>query len=145
MVEFVQYEPWHLLTIYDPRQSVPASDMEFMAVVYAQRGLGITVMADGVIIACCGIVQLWKGVGEAWTFLTDAIRSRPALLHRRTKTGLLSIAKVLGLHRVQTTVNSDDPIAIRWVERLGFIREGVRVAYGADRSDHYGYVMLKGG
>ena len=75
-------------------------------------------------IACAGVRPMWHGVGEAWTLLSEE-----ALLHPRDLT--VAIERMLSeieerddYWRIQSFVDCQHEAGIRWIEFLGFVREG---------------------
>lgn len=106
------------------------------------RGMAITGFRDGEIIACGGIMPLWKGVGEAWVVTSPLVRvcsfSFVKVVWRRLKV----FTSILGLERVQTTVDAEHEVSIKWVERMGFIREGLMKQYINGR-DFYRYALIR--
>jgi hypothetical protein len=102
---------------------------------YAELGVGITVRHEGRIIACMGVVRLWKGVGEAWVFTAPGADRFPLLLCRAGLWGLGQALGLLGLHRVQAHVLMDFKPGLRWARYMGFSQEGVCLSYTADGQD----------
>ena len=106
------------------------------------RGMAITGFRDGEIIACGGIMPLWKGVGEAWVVTSPLVRvcsfSFVKVVWRRLKV----FAGILDLERVQTTVDAEHEVSIKWVERMGFMREGLMRRY-IDGRDFYRYALIR--
>ncbi len=90
---------------------------------------------EGEIIACGGIVILWKGVGEAWGLTTKLVEDYRILYYKTTKTMIEGFAKALKLHRVQATVPVGHEPAARFIIKLGFAREGLLKKFGPDGSD----------
>jgi len=102
---------------------------------YAVGGVGITVRFEGKVIACMGVVRLWKGVGEAWCFTTQDAVKHPRLLCRAGLWGLDKALGMLGLHRVQAHVLMEFKAGLRWAGYMGFSQEGVCLSFTADGHD----------
>ena len=105
----------------------------------------VSLIYDGDVVAVGGIHWFWPTVGEAWTILHErAHRNRLA-----TYRGLKMMFNILigqhdgPWHRIQATVRTDWPAAIRMAEKLGFARESVLRAYSPDGTDAYMYAMVR--
>jgi len=108
---------------------------------------GIALMWDGILLAVCGIHWFWPGVGEAWI-----IQHNRAQEARVTRMAVYKAAKKLleillekhavPLQRLQATVRTDWPDALRLAERMGFERESVMKRYSPDGTDAYMYAMV---
>ena len=113
------------------------------AVAVFMRGPGITVRVNGTILGAGGYVIPWPGRAEAWILTTPGVPLFPKLVFSLVK-HYLSMASSFGFRRVETTVPVQHDVAIRWLERLGFKREGVMQYYGPNEQDCYRYVILPG-
>jgi hypothetical protein len=142
-MNLVPYEPWHFeyLAIDTPQGKHMGLDaIKIYALVYSIRGQAYTIKDRGQIVGCAGVLDLWNGVGEAWTCLTDESRAKPFFLHRRTYKIIREIIKSKVYHRVHAIVCCTEEKPVQWIERLGFVKESVMKNYGADGSDHAMYV-----
>lgn len=90
---------------------------------------------DGTIIACGGVVILWRGVGEAWGLTTTLVERYKLLYYKTTKTMIESVAQSFNLHRVQATIPYAHEQAARFITRMGFEREGFLRKFGPDGHD----------
>lgn len=143
-VRLIPYEPWHILAMFDKQHSqISVDDIQFLAVIYKNRGTAYTVIYGDKIMGCAGIMRLWNNVGEAWTYLSDDLRAMPFALHRIAKRMLQQVIEVSGYHRVQTTVNHDNPVAIRWAKALGMTCEGILKQFGPDKVNYGMYSMVR--
>ena len=93
------------------------------------KGPAYTGLADGEIVACGGILPLWKGVGEAWVISSELVPKYPLFFHRTISWMLDHLIEKMKLVRVQTTVHSKHERSIKWVERMGFVNEGLMRKY----------------
>ena len=110
---------------------------------YAVDAPGSITLRDGEqIIAVGGINWYWEGVGEAWCILHErsqgcrfttyrALRMMHKILLNRSKQ----------FNRVQATVRTTWPEAIKMVEKLGYKREGLLKKYCPDGADVYMYAV----
>lgn len=120
---------------------------------YVRGGLIDTVRADGLgdafsgfegeaCIGCAGIRPLWRGVGEAWAYLSPAALARPIALTRAAKRGLEAALSDGGMWRVQCVVRRGHVAAHEWAAFLGFEVEGLMTAYGPDGEDFFMYARV---
>ena len=93
----------------------------------------------GNLIFCGGIFLHYAGFGEAWLLCSPKAEFLPKDVFKLTKNTLDKIIKDNGLFRVQATVRCDWKQAQKFVEKLGFIPEGVLHKYGMDQSN---YIMF---
>ncbi len=120
---------------------------------YLKEGPAIAAIEtdDGRVLGCGGVRLLWSGTGEAWILLSlDAIAKSTQEQFSHYRKSAYTIAGDLlndicgDLTRIQAHVRADDEIGIRFVERLGFVREGLMRKFGPDGSDHYLYAIVRG-
>lgn len=93
-------------------------------------------------VAAYGIAALMPGVGSGWAYGTKRMRRAvPAM----TEYGRRRIAPLLiaeGFRRVEVRTAIDHDLSHRWLESLGFVREGIAVDYG-DGLDFVTYAARK--
>lgn len=81
--------------------------------------------------------RCWRGVGEAFIFLTEEALQRPILVAYACR-NLDILAAELHLRRLQCSVRCDQDRACELVEWLGFQYECVLLHYDPmDGADHY--------
>ena len=107
------------------------------------RGPAFTGLADGEIIACGGILPLWKGVGEAWVVSSELVSLYPITFAKVIWRKMRSIIGELELERVQTTVDKEHKVSQKWLERMGFKNEGLMRKFLGGR-DYYRFAWIKG-
>jgi hypothetical protein len=145
-VRIVPYEPWHYEYLAGKTFTtlkIGSEAIRLFSLAYDLRGVAVTIQDGNQVIGCAGIMELWPGVGEAWSMFTDEIRGHPFYLHSRTKKIMADMISSRNYHRVQATVLSTDPVAIKWIERLGFQKECNMKQFGSDKSDHFLYVRMR--
>jgi len=99
-----------------------------------------TVLVEGGIVACGGIVQYWSGRGEAWAVINKLAKRHFLTLHYVVKNYLESVS----LHRVEATVAKDFNNGHRWAKLLGFELEAETLkAYSANKLDYSLYARVK--
>jgi hypothetical protein len=134
MVEIVAFRPEHLAALRI--QAVQASAQPMMTLehgreIAASGGLARTALADGVPIACAGLIELWKGRAYAWAYLADGWERNLRAVHR----AVLAALEVSRWKRVEMAVDVRYPAGKRWAWHLGFEFEGVARAYTSDGRD----------
>lgn len=122
----------------------PDFDVDDYAIALYQRGTAhASVGADGLPRYIGGFIPLHAGVYTTWMVHTGRWRSavREALeVCTRALEALLADAA----HRVEIHCSAANTRAHRFYRRLGFERESIQRAYGADGSDFITFVRLRG-
>jgi len=123
------FEPWADVSFFHQMALDPA---------YIERLCLASVMEDrtscaysaflenGFFLGSCGFIPYpgaWSGTAEAWMFLDRIVGRYPKTLHKFVSERIDAAFKIHNFRRVQTYVDAADNRAIRWIERLGFIRE----------------------
>lgn len=86
-----------------------------------RAGPAWTAFDDVGVIGCGGIMYEHQTLGTAWTLLTPRSGSFMTPLHRYARRALTQCPLV----RVQAHVDPGFAPAVRWIEMLGFVREGL--------------------
>jgi hypothetical protein len=94
---------------------------------------------EGRVIACGGIVKLWRGVGEGWLFTSPEIIRHKISLTKIVKRLLFKAEQETGLHRIQALVLETFTQGRAWIQLLGFKSEGVLSCYGPNRENFIMY------
>jgi hypothetical protein len=94
------------------------------------------------ILFCGGVRVLWPGVGEAWVLCSAGIWRFARQLFRVSETIIGKVAAENNLERVQAHVRTSWDVAIRFVERLGFEREGLLRKF-VNGEDYYSYARVR--
>jgi len=95
------------------------------------RGPAYTMISDRGIVACGGIMKLWRGVGDAWVLATPLLRIYPKIVTKSVRFYLHEIINNMKFERVQAVVKADFEVGHRWIKRLGFHEEGMMEKYFA--------------
>jgi len=99
-------------------------------------------IANGVPIACGGVLPLWKGVGEGWVVTSDLVEKYPLIFAKTVWRAMTELIVDMGLERIQTVVDSEHTVSQRWVERMGFKNEGLMKKYLGGR-DFIRYAIVR--
>jgi len=104
------------------------------------RGKAFTMVNSENIIASGGILPLWKGVGEAWIVSSDLVKHHWLSFARAV---LLNLKKMEPeFERVQTTVDAEHEVSMKWVEWMGFRKEGLMKKFIGGR-DYWRYARIR--
>jgi RimJ/RimL family protein N-acetyltransferase len=117
--------------------------------ILAQQTLDATRMGSGVVaadggrpVAVLGFAPLRPGVCTAFAYGTDAF-DRVALSLTRHALKVMKPALIAsGFHRLECESRADHVQAHRWLEHLGFRREGTLRQFGSDRSDYLKFAAI---
>ena len=99
-------------------------------------------ITNGVPVACGGILPLWKGVGEGWVVTSALVEQHPFMFAKTIWRETLRLIKDLDLDRIQTVVDAEHTVSMRWVERMGFENEGLMKKFLGGR-DFFRYALIR--
>ena len=146
-MKVVAYEPWHFeycANLSPGGRLLGSETTRLFGIAYQLRGAAYSIATDpGEIVGCAGVIELWPGVGEAWTMFTQTALDKPFFIHRQTKRIIWNIIKGSSLHRCQALVPTGDQVKETWIERLGFTWESNMRKAGPDKSDQGMWVWVK--
>ena len=127
------------LTLIDTYVRLPKAAMEKQ-----ENGPGYTVVYDGKVLGCFGVVIPWTGFGMAWSVPTvELFKKWPIWTTRTVRLTLRTIIKSFDLYRVELVAAGEN--AERWAELLGFSPEGPYAHnYGARGINVKRYELING-
>jgi len=147
-IEVIAYEPKHAIEIkVRPHDEALKGSEEYAkwAEINAIGGaFSGRRKSDGKIMACAGIRVLWPGVGEAWAIFSDEVEKYPKEAYVLVAHFALQLIKDFGLKRLQAYCDTDNPLAVKYLENLGFKREGLLRKYARDGKDQFIYSIIFG-
>lgn len=108
--------------------------------IYAASDEVVTVLLDGEILFCSGGIRLGKTCG-VYLVASEAVKRYPLLLVKVLKR-LIANGKHRGAVRFETLMDMQNARAIRFIEFLGFEREGICRATGDNLKDRYLYAYI---
>ncbi|HEC61757.1 MAG TPA: N-acetyltransferase [bacterium] len=116
--------------------------VEIWAHIKKTAGPAFTVTSpDGEIVFCCGIHDMWPGVGEIWAVFSPLAKKYP---HTWIVAKHLLDITFKDYVRLQAALDPVDcPEAIRFDERLGFKPEGLMKRYGPRGEDRVMYALVR--
>lgn len=109
-----------------------------------ERNASILVMTfvhDEEPVAIVGLTPEHEKSGYVWSLIGHEAASRPKALHKQAVSVLNWMQDALGYERL----SANTPVECngwKWLERLGFEREGTMLKYGADGKDYYLYARV---
>lgn len=96
----------------------------------SRSGPAVTVKRDGLVLACCGLVEQWYGRAVAWSLLSSHCTASDMLwLTREIRNFLNEVQQDAKYRRVEAVVHEPFTAGHRWVHMLGFKVEGVMPCY----------------
>jgi len=142
-MEVVPFRPEHLLAIKHrwPEIGISPELMLSTGEIYS-TGFARTGMVNGRPIVCGGMMKLWLGVGETWVIGSDELKQN-AIPFQRAILKYREAVFGMGLHRLQCACHVDFTDSRKWLERLGFVDEGVMKAFASDKSDYIRYAIVR--
>lgn len=138
-LDLVPFRRSHLAAFDAAPEAVAAAGMDpALLDRLAVPGFAYTAIAGGEIVACAGLVPLYRNprAGRAHAWMRVAAMPRwawPAVL--RACAGRLERAHAVGFRRLEADTRADWPAAQRWLERLGFTRLGLAPGWYPDGGD----------
>ena len=96
-------------------------------------------LVEGECVVAFGFIPYWDGVAEGWMFTSKYLSRDKFIFHRAATKGIEYVYTYAGLRRLQFTIHSYNPLAIRWADVLGFNLEGRLRKYGPDGADYFMY------
>lgn len=136
MIEIVPFKVQHAIEI--------SSDIFIdVLMAYEKAQTSFTAIKDGEILCCGGIIIAWHGMGSVWTVNSPLVKKYPLMFHKLIRRWLKYFINTHGLQRVQALVDPNNYTNIRWIEALGFEREGILRKYRDDK-DYCIYALIGG-
>ncbi|WP_230949701.1 GNAT family N-acetyltransferase [Burkholderia pseudomultivorans] len=107
----------------------------------AATRVGWAIVEGGVTLGCGGLAEVWENRAQAWTLMSPALMSpRRFRIVQRMVQGVLDDAP---WRRIEMDVDTANTAGAAWIERLGFVREGVRRKYTVDGRDVVLFARVK--
>ena len=149
IIEIKIFKPEHAFDILDrnvDEENVWLSrfgDFEDFIKIWEKGGPSYTLFIDNQIVFCGGVVDMRWNRGEAWTLLSSLFYKYPKACVKTIKNELGRIIREFSFERVQAIVEPEDNRAIRFIEYLGFEREGLLRKYLPDGKDMLMYARIQ--
>lgn len=107
------------------------------------KGPAYSVFDGDSLVFCGGVVIQWDRVGECWIICNNTIKKYIREICFYSDNYLERIIIDSHLHRVQATVPARWIQGVRFLERLGFHREGTLRKYSSAGEDYYMYSRVR--
>lgn len=105
----------------------------------AADGDAFTLMYDGRVMCVGGVHNIWPGCGQVWLIPSVYALQHPMVFARQVRRILDVMIETHQLHRVQALINTKLAPGERWIEMLGFTKEGVLRKYSPQGNDYFMY------
>ncbi len=140
-LDLVPFETWHLewLNLQETQQVLSPLLTAHYGRSLQGAGPCYSAFFGHQVIACAGVVELWKGRAQVWSLLSESMPRYRKTIHHAVK----SFLKGYRVKRLECVVDPRDDKAMRWAEHLGFHVEHRMRAYNPDGSDQLMYVRLE--
>jgi hypothetical protein len=90
------------------------------------------------------MTQVAPWVADFWLMPSRLVQDYPILFHKTVTTKFREMLETTTARRIQGTVDPAYPERVRWITRLGFVKEGTMRAFGPDGQDMDLYAMIRG-
>lgn len=108
-------------------------------------GCSWTLLIDDQIICCFGGIPIGPWTMEVWTLVSSLFFRYPKTCFKAIKQTLDKEMKDRGKVRAQSLIDAKWEWGPRWMEHLGFQKEGVLRSFGPDKGDMVIYSKIYGG
>jgi|DEB0MinimDraft_12_1074336.scaffolds.fasta_scaffold67483_2 RimJ/RimL family protein N-acetyltransferase len=142
-MDVVPFEPEHMETlILQPAQQ---RFFTYFNKEYAKdlkvSGPCFTGIKNGRVLGCAGLVKQWENRAIAWSLLSGDIGNDFISIHK----AVMRFLKLSEYNRIEAFVDANFEQGHRWIEMLGFKREGYMEQFNPDGGDAMLYARLKNG
>lgn len=147
MIRLIDFDPDHAEELFTLNTTLATADHKFLKRHWIENmkraGRSFTLIDNGHLIVSGGIFEIWPGHGEAWLIPSDKIEDYKLKMIKTLRSYIDKITEEDQLVRLQASVREDFPVAHRFIEFMGFKREGLMKNYGPDGANHYLYARTK--
>ena len=138
-VDLLDFDYTHLFALESSKEQFFKNREEWFK--GSENGYSKTLVVDGRVIGCGGVSKFWDGVGEAWLLVSDKLPEYKWLSVKVMR--IMFDRAMIDFNRIQAAVLASDPVAIRFIEFMGFENEGLMRRYGFQGADFYRYARVK--
>jgi hypothetical protein len=114
------------------------TDLAELRTIEQAGGTSFMYLEGGVVVARAGVAPIWNGRSVAWANLAPGLSRRKILQIHKDALHYFSIHP----GRIEAYVATTFAAGIRWVEMLGFAREGTMRAFLPDGQDAFMYARV---
>lgn len=101
-------------------------------------------LPDGRILGAAGMTQIVPWVADFWLIPSKWVPDYPLAFHRTVLGKFKELLAQSTAVRIQGVVDPKYPERVRWIERLGFTREGTMRTFGPNGEDMDLYAIIRG-
>ncbi len=140
-IEILPFEGIHAKDIINRNKKdglvVPSEivNVDDLIKIWKDGGPSYTMLIDGIVTVCAGIVLMGYNRGEAWTLPSRLFYEHMKSCYKGIKNMLESLAREHKLVRVQSLINLNLESGDRWMKHLGFQYEGTLRGFGCNNED----------
>lgn len=146
MIRLIDFEPEHAEELFTKSTTLATADSKFALRNWLDRlerkDRAFTLMDNGHLVVSGGIYPIWDGMAEAWLIPSDEMPRYKLKMIKILREHIDLITAEDGLRRLQATVRADYPVALRFIEFMGFKKEGLMKNFGPDGTDHFMYARV---
>ncbi|MGO4339865.1 hypothetical protein AB4037_33770 [Labrys sp. KB_33_2] len=106
---------------------------------HSSTDLAWTAWIDGDPVAAFGVTRLFPGLGSGWAYGTRRMRRAVPAVTRFARSSVRPLLIAEGFRRIEVRTAIDHDLSHRWLEGLGFRREGIALDYGRGGLDFVTY------
>ena len=121
----------------------PRREDRYLFEAYSKHGPAITIFNYDLVIACGGVACAWPGFGEAWILPSIHVKRFKKAFFKVSLGFMEDVFDQLKLRRLQATIREQDKTSIRWINAMGFQREGLLRKFGQGGENHFMYARVK--
>lgn len=150
-IEIIPYEPMHAYAILERNvreEDIWLSkfpDWDKWVKGWRNNGPAFTLVVDGEIVGCAGVVLMEWSRGEAWTLLSSLFYKYKKTTFKAIKNVLDSIIRDKKLRRVQAVIyEGTEKVCGNFLEHLGFEWEGTHRKFGPNGENVHIYGRIMG-
>lgn len=140
-MEIVPFQPEHLNNL-----ALQASQADFFqnfdksyAPLLISAGPCFTAIKDGIVLGCAGLTKQWDNRAIAWALLSANLGREFIRIHRAVERYLL----IADFKRIEAFVDANFAEGHRWMQMLGFEREGYMRSFSPSGNDAVLYARIK--
>lgn len=131
-------EDYHKIELQEAQKSLQQRMLEINEDSNVFEGDSWAMEKDGIVLAIGGFVPIWEGRYYSWLLISKDIKKLDFIPLFR-----YAISTLKGKRRIETTMDMEFKEALRWIEMLGYKKEGILKSYTPDGKDEYLYARIE--
>jgi len=141
--ETFKMEHWDRIEPFGGREGLYNIEQALEVAASNSDMLVFTLLDGEKVISIYGTMRLWPGVGEAFTIMCKDIHRYGRALYEFAFATVRIVFNSMSLIRLQCTVAVGFDKGVKFIEGIGFEREGILRKWSPDGKDVYMYAKLK--